>query len=72
MSIKPCDEPLRAIPKNGIVHLEGGCGVSVDLTPPAALQTGDNLIDSSAIAIGQQRVEEMRATSLRPFLPPTR
>ena len=72
MSIKACDEPLRAVPRDGLVHLEGGCGVEIDLTPPAALQTGDNLIDSSAVAIGQQRMADIRDEALRPKMPPAR
>lgn len=55
MTIKPCDEPLRVTAEAGYVLVEGGCGVSVTLTPPAAMTTSDELMDGAAQAIGQRK-----------------
>lgn len=56
MPVEPCSEPLRVKAEGGYVLVEGGCGVAITLTPPAALSTSDDLMDQAAQAIGQTKM----------------
>lgn len=52
--MKHCTEPLTVSAENGYVLVEGGCGVSVTLSPNAALDTGEHMISGAATAQGQR------------------
>ena len=46
--------------EKGIVNVDGPDGVDVGLTPEAALETSDRLLESAATAVGQ-RVQAEKA-----------
>ncbi len=66
MPIEPCDEPLTVTAEDGYVFLEGGCGVSVTLTPFAATDSGDDLMNKAAVALGQQRMALLAKSMFNP------
>jgi hypothetical protein len=51
---KVYDEPSETEAIDGNVALMGPDGLSVIMTPEAALETSDRLLDSAAMAKGQQ------------------
>ena len=53
MSDKIYDEPSEVKAQDGIVSVDGPDGVAVQLTPGAALETSDRLLDGAAEAQGQ-------------------
>jgi hypothetical protein len=40
--------------EDGVVNVDGPDGVDVGLTPEAALETSDRLLEGAAIAVGQR------------------
>lgn len=50
------DEPTSVTAENGEVILDGPDSVSVRVTPEAAEQTADNLIEGAVKARGQRRI----------------
>jgi hypothetical protein len=48
------DEPSSVSAKDGEVHVDGPDGVDVSLTPEAAVESGERLIDQAATAAGQR------------------
>ena len=48
------DEPSSVSAKAGEVHVDGPDGVEVALTPEAAAESGERLIDQAATAAGQR------------------
>lgn len=50
------DEPGKAEADDGTVSLKGPDDVDVDMTPDAAEQTGDRLVEESVRARGQKRL----------------
>ena len=53
------EEPSETEAVDGNVAMTGPDGVSVILTPDAALETGGRLIDTAATAQGQRAGDEM-------------
>ena len=51
---KVYDEASEATAEDGVVHVDGPDGVDVNLTPDAALETSDRLLESAANAQGQR------------------
>jgi len=49
------DEATKVTAKDGEVILDGPDGVDVKVTPAAAEETADNLIEGAAEAAGQRR-----------------
>ncbi|WP_076071810.1 hypothetical protein [Sphingomonas montana] len=49
------DDPSDVVATDGVVRATGPDSVKVDLTPDAALETGNRLIDAAATAEGQKR-----------------
>jgi len=49
------DEATKVTAKDGEVILDGPDGVDVKVTPEAAEETADNLIEGAAEAAGQRR-----------------
>ena len=60
MAVEPCSEPLTVTAEDGYVLVEGGCGVAITLTPVAAVETSDVLMDEAARAMGQAAITRMR------------
>lgn len=52
------DEPTEVTAKNGNVILDGPDHVDVVVTPEAAVETGERLIDKAAHAAGQRRMKD--------------
>jgi hypothetical protein len=52
------DEATKVSADNGDVVLDGPDGVDVKLTPEAAEQTGDRLLEESVRARGQRRMRD--------------
>ena len=52
------DEATKVTAENGEVVLDGPDGVDVKLTPEAAEQTGDSLLEESMRARGQRRMRD--------------
>jgi len=61
-------EPSKVEAEDGQVFVDGPDGVAVVLTPEAALETGNRLIDQGLTANGQE-VASGRAKSNKPTLP---
>jgi hypothetical protein len=53
MSDRVYDEPSEVKAEDGVVAVDGPDGVAVHLTPGAALETSDRLLDGAAEAQGQ-------------------
>ena len=53
------DEATEVTAKGGEVILDGPDGVDVKVTPEAAEQTADNLIDGAVEARGQRRLKDL-------------
>jgi hypothetical protein len=53
------DEATTVTAKDGEVILDGPDGVDVKVTPEAAEQTSDNLIEGAVKARGQRRLKDM-------------
>jgi len=52
------DEATKVSAEDGEVVLDGPDGVDVKLTPEAAEQTGDSLLEQSIKARGQRRMKD--------------
>ena len=52
------DEPSKVDAKDGVVTVDGPDGVDVNLTPEAAAETSDRLLEKSAEARGQKYLSE--------------
>jgi hypothetical protein len=53
------DEATEVTAKDGEVVLDGPDAVDVKITPEAAEQTADNLIDGAVMARGQRRLKNL-------------
>ena len=53
------DEPSSVTAKEGEVRVDGPDGVNVSLTPEAALESGERLIEEAATAAGQRWLREL-------------
>lgn len=53
------DEATKVTAKDGEVMLDGPDAVDVKITPEAAEQTADNLIEGAMKARGQRRLEDL-------------
>ena len=53
------DEATKVSAEDGEVVLDGPDGVDVKLTPEAALETSNNLLDGAAEAAGQRRLKDL-------------
>ncbi|UUR09344.1 hypothetical protein M1K48_06955 [Sphingomonas glaciei] len=53
------DEATEVTTEEGRVLLDGPDGVDVALTPDAALETGNRLIEGAAEAVGKERFAKM-------------
>ena len=60
------DEPSVIGAEQGEVIVDGPDGVAVSLTPDAAIETSERLLDASLTARGQQLAEEDRRKARRP------
>ena len=56
---KVYDEETEVTAKNGAVVLDGPDHVDVTVTPEAAEQTADNLIEGAVKARGQRRLKDL-------------
>jgi hypothetical protein len=54
------DEASHVTAKEGQVRLDGPDGVAVAVTPEAAIETADRLVDNAAEAAGQRRENERK------------
>jgi len=53
------DEPSSVTAKEGEVRVDGPDGVDVSLTPEAALESGERLIEEAETAAGQRLLREL-------------
>ena len=56
---KTYDEATEVTAKDGQVILDGPDAVDVKVTPEAAEQTADNLIEGAVMARGQRRLKDL-------------
>jgi hypothetical protein len=61
---KSYDEPSDVGAEEGEVIVDGPDGVAVSLTPDAAIETSERLLDGALTARGQQIAEERRTKPL--------
>jgi hypothetical protein len=54
------DEPCKVTAQGGEVHLDGPDGVNVSLTPDAAIETSDRLLEAGMTAQGRRVIAERR------------
>lgn len=57
------DQPSEVEAQEGEVLVNGPDGVSISLTPEAALETSDRLVEGAIRAKGQQAIEANRKRS---------
>ena len=62
MDGKAYDTPSKVTAEEGEVMVDGPDGVAFSLTPEAAAETSDRLLEQAAIARGQERLEPKRKT----------
>jgi hypothetical protein len=60
MTDKAYDTPSEVTAEDGEVLVDGPDGVAVSLTPEAAAETSDRLLEQAAIARGQERLNGKR------------
>jgi len=53
-------EPSKVTARDGVVAVLGPDGVDVAMTPQAAEETSQRLLEGAAQALGQDRVEAMK------------
>ena len=51
---EPCETPFQVAAEDGVVNIDGPCGVVVALTWEAAIESSDRLLEQAALAKGQQ------------------
>lgn len=61
MEKKTYSKPSEVVAEDGRVLVDGPDAVDVALTPEAALETGDRLIDEATLAAAQNREKLARA-----------
>jgi hypothetical protein len=54
MTTKPCEQPFEIAAEDGHVLIEAKGGVTLTMTPNAALAGADRLADEAVIATGQR------------------
>jgi len=59
------DEPSKVAADDGEVTVDGPAGVAVSLTPEAAAETSDRLLQGAAEAAGQRR--EKQTAEKKPY-----
>ena len=52
------DDASKVAAKDGVVKVEGPDAVDVNLSPEAALETGDRLAEDGVRAAGQRRMKD--------------
>jgi hypothetical protein len=60
MDEKAYDTPSNVTAEDGEVLVDGPDGVAFSLTPEAAAETSDRLLEQAAIARGQEKLKEKR------------
>lgn len=60
MSNKAYDTPSKITAEDGEVMVDGPDGVAFSLTPEAAAETSDRMLEQAAIARGQERLSPER------------
>ncbi len=58
---KPLDRPSRIAAEDGEVLVDGPNGIALSLTPEAAEETSQRLLEGAALANGQRVAEQRRA-----------
>lgn len=61
---EPYDEPTNVTAVDGEVQLNGPDGITVSMTPEAAVETSSRLFEAAAVAKGQQIIRENDAALL--------
>lgn len=59
MTTKPCEQPFEIVAEDGHVLIEAKGGVTLTMTPDAALASADRLADEAVVATGQRLRSEM-------------
>jgi hypothetical protein len=72
MDEKIYDEPTKVTVQDGRVLLNGPDGVDVSMTPEAAAETSDRLLEGAAEANGLRLAEERRRAARVRRAPPAR
>jgi hypothetical protein len=62
---KPHDKPSRVAAEEGEVLIDGPNGIALSLTPEAAEETSQRLLDGAVRAAGQKIAEQRRASRPR-------
>lgn len=65
MTKSPETEPSEVTAQDGLVFVDGPEGVAVTMTPDAAEETSQRLLEAAAQAIGQERAEQLRRSPAR-------
>ena len=60
MNEKAYDTPSKVTAEEGEVLVDGPNGIAFSMTPEAAAETSDRLLEQAAVARGQQRLDEKR------------
>lgn len=56
---EPYEEPSKVKAKDGVVKVKGPDHVDVELTPEAAVETSDRLLDAAMKARGGRRLKDL-------------
>ena len=54
MTTKSCDKPMEIVAEDGHVLIEAQGGVTMTMTPDAALASADRLTDEAVVATGHR------------------
>ena len=65
MAKEPEAEPSKVAAEDGLVFVDGPDGVAVTMTPEAAEETSQRLLQAAAQALGQQDMEALRRNPTR-------
>ena len=60
--VKTYEEPSKVTAKDGTVKLDGPDGVDVTITPEAAEETAERMVDQAVMARGQRIMKQIRVT----------
>jgi len=63
---KPYDEPSEVAAEDGAVVVDGPDGVAITLTPKAAIETSQRLLDAGLTAQGQRVQKKRNPAKLQP------
>lgn len=60
MTIKPCEQCFAVAAEDGHVLVEGQHGLAATLTPEAAIDSADRMLEEASTALGQRTMARVK------------